>query len=715
MTDAAVFLVVSICVLTALGLGVLAPLRAMHRAALLPLAPLLGAALLASVASWASFVVPAVGGLVLAGLVAATLFGVAVLRGRRPWDLPRGAVVQASALLALGLVPAVVASIPSLWTGDARAVSPNASHDIFYYVASATWLAENPVSPVPALGEVPGTGTMVPADSPIRSSLTIPVRIGQPLVHGALSVASGVGPGDSAMALVALWVLLVTPAGFVAGRLLRLGRLASTALAVTGGMSALLLHQAYQQNVDSLLGAAVALPAVAACAATLARRVPAWPAVVLLAGLAAVYVEILLFVVPAVAGAVLLSAPARAVGSRLVRIATVVVPAVALAGPAWVRGLQAALVDRSADHQPSQLTGDGWVPAVLRVVGVTPLGLPSTMTRPGLVLAAFLVAGLLLAVTVARHRAMWWPMLAVGAWSIGSATLAGQGYVQVRTAVLFAPFLALAAVDGWAAGTARLRRAAIVPPWAPRVVTACLALAVLAFAALNLRAAPQVLERDAVLARHLGPAYDEVDRWVGEYGGTDGEAVTVLVPDYVSVLWVAYTLRDEPLVSYPALWPDYLGRRDYWAGEADRYLVVGPGAVLAAGPTAVVERNARFSLVDQEAGPVVAGVTAADPAQWGVHADPEGHLSGFDMATLTLLRSATGPSKVALEVSGLPRLTTVAVSVDGGPPTQQVVDGAGEVLLDLADRRSAVVLLDTGGDGAPGGPMFVLEGVRGVG
>ncbi|MCL3862729.1 hypothetical protein [Actinotalea sp. K2] len=715
---AIVYVVVALAVSTALGWAVLAPLPEERLRTLVPAFPLVGVAFLAAVSSWTSFVVAAAGSLMVAAVVAGVVAVVAIRRGARPWRIGRGPVRAAIGLLAGGAVVGAVALLPSLWAGDARPISPNPSHDVFYYVTQAEYLIDHDITPVPAFApEGPSLDAMTPAEQPIRSSLTFPVRIGQPLVHAALSVASGTSPRDQAMAAMAVWISLMVPAGYVAGRLLGFGRCGGAAAGILTGSSALLVQQAYQQNADSLLGVCLGVLAVAVAAASLKERDLAWPAVVLLAGVVAVYTELLLFVAPAVAGVVLLQRWPQ-IRADILRMAGIVVGALVLAGPGAVRGVASLVLnDRSGDAIGSPLFSEGWWPAAARVVGATSLIAPAGASRTGVVLVVVAVAGLLLALLTAPWRRMWWPMLAVGGVYLAMATIGHHGYTQLRTAVLFTPFVTLAVVDGWRGLVDRL---GVLAARRPRfrgvrtVLVVCLAMTVVVFPLVNLRAAPHGLDRAYALSRHVDDDFAEAASWISDLRGGDGEDVTVVVPDFFSQLWLSEALRDHRLTSYVSLWLDYLGTSRHWAGELDRFVLIGPGAVVDADEGTVVHRNDRFTLIDMSRGPVVVIAPTGMAAEWSHHASPGGGIAGADLATMTVLRSESASTTVYVEVAGLPPDAVVAVVPLGATAVPHLSDSAGGVPLMLTERVSTVIV-DTGSDGVGGGPGFELEGVRGGG
>lgn len=713
-----------LAVLTALGLAVLAPLRRARREALLAAAPLLGAALLAVVMSTTAWFLPAAGGLAVTGVVAVALVGVAVARGGRPWRIDRRAAGTLALLLLLGCAAAATALLPHLWVGDGRAISANGSHDLYYYAAESTWLLENPIDTWPTIGDVPGAGTAAPGDYPMYAALQTPLRIGQPMVQAALLAATGQSAVDGIGVLTVLWVLVVTPGAYAAARLLRVRPRPAVGVALVCGASALLVQQAYQQNVDSLLGVGLALLALAACVAAVERRVPVPLAALVLAAVVAVYTEYATFLAPAILAGVLLRRPLRR--PVLARAAALVGLAVVIAPTAWARGLGVLLVDRSADTGFSPLADDGLWLAAARAVGAAPLT-GSSPSRVALPLLALLVAGWVGAVLADRHRAMWAALLVVGLGYVSWLAMDGRGYTQMRAAVLLSPLLLLASGVGWAALLERLRRrlrgpvGAVREPadarrstlvWRAAVVGLTASAAV--FALVNLRSAPLSLDRAVVTWRHVDASFDDVAAWVAEDAGPRGEDVTALVPDLFTQVWAAGALRSADLVAYPSLRPDYLGRTHYWAGEADRFWLVGPGAQVAADEDAVLRTNERFTWVDTAAGPAVAAAPD-DAPRWFHQADADGDMAGPDLGRVLVLRSAdasTTPQLVLAAPGATGDVPVVLTVLDTGEQVRAVVDADGEpVPVPLGVARSGVVEIDLEGDGRDSGLSLTLMGV----
>ena len=265
--------------LTVLGLAVLAPLRRTgSRQVWLPAAPLLGAALTAVVLSATSWVLPVRWGVLVVIGVAIGAVVLAVVRKSRFWVFSRGNIVVAVACWLIGGVAAMVALIPNLMVGDARVISANSSHDAFYYAAESSWLRDYAMLPGPGIESTPALSDLVPTYGP-GSRVLLPSAADGPADGGsAITVVLGRDELSTTMPIIALWVMLVSGAAFVAGRLLRLRIAAASDSRSPLCRPALLINQAYSQNADSLLGISFAVCTVGAVIAAAQGRSPRWPA-----------------------------------------------------------------------------------------------------------------------------------------------------------------------------------------------------------------------------------------------------------------------------------------------------------------------------------------------------------------------------------------------------------------------------------------------------
>ncbi|MCR6491773.1 hypothetical protein [Cellulomonas sp. P24] len=694
MTQLVLVVVAAWLVLWVIGLVVLAPLRRVHRDVLLPAAPVLGAALLVVVLSTTSWRLDVPQGLAVVAVLSIVLVAVSVRRGRRPWDVSVRALALSAAVAGIGAIGAFVALTPNRWVGDASVVLPNENNDAFFYLSEASWLTGHPFSPVPTPGAVPGAGIGGPAFGPMLSALSSPLRIGQPLVHAALGTILRVDELHSTMPVMGLWVAAVAAAAFVAARLLRVPLAMSLGFAAVSTTSAVLIQQAFQQNMDSLLGVSLALLAGAACLAAVEARIPIWPAALLLVGLAGVYTEYALYVAPLILMGVVVRRRGayRAAGLRALKVMGL---AVLLSPTIWYRGVGALLVNRSGDSWGSPFFSDGNYTALARVVGTAPIQGPPGAGRATLLFAALIALGCLSAVILDRHRGGWLALLGVGVGYVVFLTVEGRGYTQFRAVMLLMPLVLLTSVVGWSALVRSLLRR--LPPRAPIVrlglVGAGLAMVAM-WAGLNIRSAVGGLDPALIERRHVTADYAQADKWVNALGGREGTDVTVMVPEMFAQLWTTYALRNDELVSYVSLRPDYSGLTSYWAGEADRYLLVGPGAVIDAAPRTVVDSNATLKLLDTQAGSVIA-VSPLDLAEWGPHTDSQGVLTGPSVAHFSVERSPSAGTRVGFTFSARgatgPVPVHVVVKETGQEFTGDAGPGAAPVMVTLPASRTATL------------------------
>lgn len=710
MAETALALVM-LLVLVLIGWAALAPLRQEHRDLLFPATPVLGAALLAAVMSTTSQFTAAAWGLGITISVALVLVLVGVRRGTRPYRVGASALLWLPVTLVIGLAGATVALVPSIWVGDGAAIMSGGNHDVYYFVAESAWLEQHPVAPRPDMGAAPGLGNATPADTPMRASLDLPLRFGQPLVHAALSVATGQAPVTNIMLVAALWVAVSAPAAFVGARLIGLGRGSAVAAAVLTSSAALLVQQVYIQNMDSLLGASLAILSVCAGLAALERRIPLWPAALVLAALAAVYTEYALFVAPPLLVAAVFRRPAE-IPQTLLRAVGVVGLAVAVAPLAWLRGIGTLLIQRDGDAQGSPFFSAGPYVALSRIVGTSPVAGALFPSRITMVLAVLAVAGIVLALLLSRDRASWLVLVGVGVGYIALMTVEHHGYSQMRTVFLFSPLLTLVVVVGWDALVSRLPRdmRMVTRPTlvlARRGLTVALAVSVVVAAGANLRTPVRGVDRAFAESRHVDETYAEAAGWVEEVGGERGREVSVFVPDFVSQLWTAHVLREDDAVSYPSLRPDYLGVSRHWAGEIDPWALVGPGATFDASAEAVIRQNERFSLVDLTAEGVVI-VVPQDTTRWMPWAISSESMAGPDLGRLLVVRNteATGPVTLTVAVDS-PDVAEIGVSVNGGTSlSAPVTDGVATLVVDLGRLSTATLKVDVGADLQPDGPGF---------
>lgn len=704
-----------LAILALIGWAALAPLPQRQRELLLPAAPVLGAALCAVVLSSTAYLMSARAGLLVVVALSAVLLAAGTAMGRRPWRTPARSLWIAGAVLALSCIGASVALLPAELSGGRPAAPGFGSHDIYFYTAESTWLRDHSITEGPDAGAAPGEGAP-PAYGPLRAALDAPLRIGQPMVHAALDGALDTLAVETITPLISLWVLLVGQAAFVAARLVTGSVRISLVACVAVNSSAILLSQALGQNVDGVLGTALALLTIGTALAAMARRLSPWPAALALAGLAGVYTEYGLFVGPTVLGALAL-AHWRDWRSRLTALAATGALAIAIAPMIWWRALGALRLDRASGGADwaSPFFSDGALAALARFVGTA-----SWRDQPGLgwfmwLVAVALGAGAVLAVLLGPYRGAWAGALLVIAPYIAVQTADRVGYLQMRSIQLAGPivlFIAVlgigAAVSRWrSAGQGRHRR------WIVEAVTIP---ALIAFAAVNLHSAAATIEPGFPRHRSFDDDYLEAARWVAEHGGHEGRDVTVLSGEVISQTWLAYALRDLDLVAYAALRTDYLNKTAYADGLDDRYLLIAPGALWDGEDGAVVKSNEKFTLVDREGHDLVAAVPF-DQQRWPQIVDASGETVAPDLARVLVVTGTEGPRRVNLRLV-IDRAAAGRIGVTGDiatPVRARVSDPElhrfTDVTVHLAGAGSAGLTLDLWADGLPSTETITLAGV----
>lgn len=724
MTTLLLLMAAQFMLLTVVGAAVVGVIPSRQRALLLPALPALGAALISVVLSSTTWFWSARVGawavLLTVVVLAAIAYRARSALGTKPWQLPRRAVAVAVATMLLSLAGVVTALLPAIWLDDHRPVPSVASQDLFYYAAESAWLQDHPILPTPQVLSTPGELTVSPAFGPIVSSLDVSLRIGQPLVHATLDAVMGTDAADSLMAMSALWLLLLGPCAFVAARLLGASTLIGFAAALLTTTAATVLSQFYAGNVDALLGMSLALLAISTVVSAAERRISPWPAAVVVAGLVGVYTEYALFVAPAVLG-VLVARRWADVATRLRALVVVGVLAVVIAPGAWLRGLGTMRISRGAAEGgtwPSPYYSDGLLVGAERALGLAPANGSGTGWLTWVV-GMVIVAGLLCAVAFHRHRWSWLLVLAVTVPYLVHLTMTRQGYTQMRAVQLATPVLILVAVVGvGAAWTAVARRRGARSTDGPRsahrawIVRSVAATTACLLAASNLHSAAAQLDRPMVEARHVDRTYEEAAEWVEEHGSAEGRDVTVLSADMASHMWLAYELRDEPLVVYPALRPDYLRVPTFWDGDVDRLALVGPGSYYAGPRKAVLERNQRFRMIDLST-PNAVVATPMDLPAWSAMAGVDNSMDGPDGGAILLATRSGAPTDVALELRTATGANgpvsirigdvTVAEATVGAQPTS--------VPIHLDGSAATMLHVDLGADGAASGERFILSGV----
>lgn len=717
--------IVSVLILSVFGLAVLAPLAPAARHALLPAVPAVGVAfLVAGLHATAALLPVRVGVLILVGLAAA-LFSVPWRRGGRPWHYPRRALAWTGVAVLVGIVGASLALLPSVDLGDTGIASPTAGHDSYYFVAGSEWLQDHSILEEPEIASEPGHGNALPADGPAASSTSYHLRWGLELTGAALTSLTGADPSSTFTPWLAIWPLML-PGVCIAGSMLLGRRRASGAVAgLLLTCSAGVLHQVFNQNAASLLGVTLGLLFLSVFIGSIEKIIPLWFGAMVLGALVGSYTELAPIIAPAILAGGLLRprhpdprpVPSHRdhragrwwLNSRLGRTLTLVVLSVALVPLAWARGLQQLLANTESgfDVFPSPFQFPDKLVVVGRLLGFE--SLTSVATNPAAVVAFGLLAcGVLFAVLLPGSRGLWLGALSGGTLLVMYLTLADRGYTQQRAVEVFLPIVLFASVLGWDTALSRV----------PRRLGAGLAAVLLVPVAVWTVAnsfTVHVEAGGADAARHVDGDFAEAARWVEEVGGGDGQDTAVLVPSFFEQLWISDALRGEPLVSYPSINPSYFTTMSYWDGRQDRFLLVGRGATVNAGPGTVIRRNSRFELLDTSAGPV----TVAAPSEeqfWEPFPDASGHLYTNAATTQLVVLGTRGASEIVLQVSSRGPELDLGLSIGDRPPA--VAAGTTpkrvSVQTDDSEADSHVVRIDNRGfdPSDPGGTAVTVSGVE---
>lgn len=703
--------------LTAAGWSALSLLPQRTRDQWAPATPLVGAAFLVVVLSSTIQVMSAQRGMLVVGALALVLVGIAVKLGRRPWLIGRRALATSAVVLLASLGGTAVALLPTHYVGDNMAAPSGGSLDLFYYASESAWLRDHPVEPGPTIGDVPGSGNATPGYASMEGSLSLSLRYGQPLVAAGLDGVMGTESIQTMSPIGVLWILLTGPAAFVALRLLRVHLAVALGCAVLFNCSALIGSLLFAENVDSLLGVSFAVLTIGSGVSFIRGTGAWWPSALALCGLVAVYPEYALYVAPAVVGSALVADRADLL-QRLRRGVVLGLGAALIAPMAWKQGIGTVLIERgdTGADWGSPFYSDGVATGVARFLGLTSLDDPSGPLLLTVIVAIGYVVGAVAAVVHRPERWSWVALLAVAGLYLGKLSIDEAGYMQYRATQLFAPIALLVAALGWGELLRGLRRSLRQRRSDHRRVDRLLGAgalaAVVAVAGVNLHSAAANANPGLTKARHVDGTYWQAADWVERYGAADGSDVSVLSPDITNHVWLAYLLKDKPLVSYPAIRSDYLLRLSYWDQQVDPLALLGPGAFSAGPRSDVLESNRRFKLLRLSERSVL--VTPVELMTWSAFARPRGALDGPDLAKLMVLRVPAGPDTVRLRfrapaMAGDP----VAITHEGATlATATISRQVTEVDVPLPPGDATTLQIDLGADGVLAKPTLLLTGVR---
>ncbi len=643
------------------GVPVLLHLTERQQQLILPGLPVVGAMSLVVLVHWPAAVLPTP---ISLGLSAVVLLGFGVIgwrRGGRVHLSLRKFGPLALALI-LGVVPMVLALLPTSQLDRPRLVQPTFNNDAFAYVSVSSWLRENPSLDIPKPVED------APVYGYVGRHLDIGLRIGEEFLQVGGALINGRDVASTWYVVLATWILVLPGAMWAACRLTGLSSPLGAAAAFVAGTSAVLLSQVYNQNSAAVLGIAIAPLAIAA----LVRRLdgddilPRWAAPLALTALAGTYTEYLPVLLPGLAVFAGVRHPRNypVVGGRgivALAAALVVSPFVWFnVGRSLLleKGLTAPGVESSFIHAPGLTILD-------RVVGATWLD-GFSESSVGRWLSLLLALGLVGALSDRRLRRMWLPILGGAVAAIGYLTFVHAfPYGQQRAVQIMVPLALLVATVGFGEFVRLARR--VVPSGRSAlrgVLSAPLVLAGVMFPVVNISSSVRWERQFQVAARTVDASFLEGVGWIKDFDHADGAETLLVDSNFFEQLWLTYELRHEERLAYPFLYPDYMnvGRYDRWDGRLRRFVLVGRDDYIDVDPGVVVRENARFLLLDLAQGDAV---IATPSVNWGGgERRPEGvgHWM-VNAGEVLVIRTPGAPTSLLIEGNALPDLDPLPLNI----------------------------------------------------
>jgi hypothetical protein len=688
--------VAAFAILGVVGLALVLNLAPKQRLVLFPAAPVLGAVVLVVLLHLSSLALPVNAGIWIVAALAVAALVAAVVRNRSWRFVPARSVVAAVVVVAVGAAGAVLTLLPSILAQSPLAIQPTAGNDAFYYVSVAQWVRDNALTATPDIGTGPGSGSDSPAYGPALESLRLGLRVGQELVNAGISTMLGVTPVATISPMLGVYVALLPGGAWVLGTAFRLPAAARVVLGALLVTSFSLISQTLNQNADSVLGIAFLPLVIGLCALVLFRTrgqgrvAPVWLAAAALAALVGTYTEYVPFLFAALGGLALIG-PLATLATRVLRALGILGLSVLIGPVIWFRAVQglllaATLSSAGATEVPTALETawrfTGPYQGVLR--GFDPALGGTVTTLSVVVLLAGVGVGVVLALASSRTRG-----LAIGGAFVASAGAAfiamrSTAYITGRAIDMVTPLLVIVAVLGWSVAG----RWTMAVPRRPVaiVLTSLLVAAGVGGSLAGARVAANNATVKASDDRVVSAEFEEAAGWIDALGDSDGADVSVAVGTQFDQLWLSDALAELPDVSYINLRGD-LGYRsdldlvDFWDGEPDRYVLVGPGAYASYDPDALIESNTRFFLLDLTKDATVA-IPVIDDGNWSWVVDASGAISSLKSARVQLLTSRADLSGVSLTFTGVAAGATLTLD---GSPTSQPAPAAGGVELALAD------------------------------
>ena len=656
--------------------------------------------------------------------IAALIFVVALSRRRISFPVLGSGLLRALPAWVAGGIASLIALVPSFVAGTNRVIMPSGSHDGFYFVEVARWLMRSPGSVLPEMLRGPAADLNSPVFGPARATILTPLRFGQELFQGWLSSITGVDLVDSFTPWLATYAWFIGVGATFLLQAMRVSRI----LAALGGFATAasfpVLTQGLVQNADSLLGIALATSTIAMTVMIFGPpgdegRAPLWLGSLFLAATVGTYVELVVFVGPALAVIVLL-ARWRDIPMRLARAAAMIILAVVAAPLAWFRGAQSLLY---LENYSGQTTGHfTWGSALLTFLG----SLRNLIDRPneaglaagsGVPIISVLAVIVLVGVVAALFSRTIRPV-AIGVVGGGGAMLAllvvrGSEYTFRRASDILIPIVVCVVIAGLSTILGPGRRGGVARrPIGVALVASGLIVSVsasVASFAVDVRApwGHRVVDEDFTQARE----------WVGRYATATGANVGVTVPNFFDALWITDALAGLPDVSYPVLRGDlgYLYVQSFEDPGPDdaTYLLIGDGVDAAVPERSILERNDRFELISLTNANGFAVTYPVSPTErWSF--DVSTSASGIDVtasAGATLgIDVGNDVSQVELEVATTDaRGGNVVAPTIATPGWSAEVSPSGTIIVsrDLISVTSAEIVFV----GWPAQGTFFVEGV----
>lgn len=627
--------------------------------------------------------------------------------------------MQAAAGTAAGLPGLVVTMIPSVKVGNALGLMAGPNHDIIYYTFVSNYLYGNGWHRVPHAGEIVGA-TAPPATYTAMQSLTLPLRIGAELVLAVWRTLTGMVASTSAVS--GLLVAIVMVAGVTMAVLLVMRRPWWTAVgaALMVSSAATLTTQVYAQNLASLWGVPLAMlamtafastvgngpdrlpfgasragPARTARAAHLKRRpavptsarppenasliaIPCWFAGLCLAGLVAVYIELLPMTVLSVVIGTLPALWRWKLRGLLAPIASVAWSLLLNPFGWWIAVRSTMAISSLTDNQLLTYYPNALV-AVNEMAGISPLGI----AQPAASLSTYAVVaviafGLVAASVFGPARALWAGLVVAFAALVARMVLISYGYSLLRVIQTGMPVVLLAVAVGLASVASFGLRW-----WQRAPLVLAVSLSMLGVSAVNLMAAYKWTAFRA--PRQTIIEAREATGWVHQVADQRGSNIMVIVPDLPDQLWTMDGLFDLPDVEYSLLEQSYAtARYTDWVAD-DRYVLVGAGAFVAGDESAVISSNRRFKLIDMTKGKVV--VAAPNEERLWSHFN-NGTMTANVPASVKVLRSPSAPTSATVTLGVAPSPFTQQIRVRYGDPHRggPVIKGAPTFKLGITMR-----------------------------